>query len=56
MSRHCVGRFLLTAIAVLMAAPAFSAVPAWSAKSMSEAVAASKKTGLPMFVMFSGPG
>lgn len=56
MLRAPVGRFLLTAIAVLTAAPAFAAVPEWSAKSMSEAVAASKKTGLPMFVMFSGPG
>jgi hypothetical protein len=49
-------RYVATACALLAAAPAVAAIPEWSAKSMSEAVAASKKTGLPMFVMFSGPG
>jgi hypothetical protein len=56
MPRVPLGRALLTACAVVVAAEASAAIPAWSAKSMGEAVAASKKTGLPMFVMFSGPG
>ena len=56
MVRPSLGKVFITACVVLTAGDAFAAIPQWSAKSMGEAVAASKKTGLPMFVMFSGPG